>query len=193
MPKVVPGYREEARQRIIEAAIAEADEKGLSGLKMEDVASRLDISRATLYLYVKNKEELISSALVYIRSWVSEILQDAFSREAFEDTFAVIFDRIIFPGNGTGMNAVIEVFAGALRDDMLRETVKGNYSAIHGMITGYLEEQKTQGRLSGDLDAGLSANVVISVILGIKMGVAAGLGREDAHRVWDATVNRLLV
>jgi len=193
MPKVVPGYREEARRRIIEAAIAEADEKGLSNLKMEDVASRLDISRATLNLYVKNREELISSALVYIRSWLSDILQDAFSRDTFEDTFSVIFDSIIYPGGGTGMNAVLELYAGALRDDMLREAVKENYSVIHGMISGYLEEQKTMGRLSDDLDTDLFARIVISIILGIKMGVVAGLGREDAHRVWDAAVGRLLV
>jgi len=193
MPKVVPGYREEARRRIIEAAIAEADEKGLSNLKMEDVASRLDISRATLYLYVKNREELISSALVFIRTWLSDILQDAFSRDTFEDTFSVIFDSIIYPGGGTGMNAVLELYAGALRDDMLREAVKENYSVIHGMISGYLEEQKTMGRLSDDLDTDLFARIVISIILGIKMGVVAGLGREDAHRVWDAAVRRLLV
>jgi len=193
MPKVVPEYKEEARRRIIEAAIAEADERGFSNLKMENVASRLDISRATLYLYFKSREELISSALAFIRSWLSDVLQDAFSRDTFEDTFSAIFENIIFPGDGTRMNAVLEVYAGAVRDDVLHEAVKENYSAIVGMIAGYLEEQKTMGRLSEDLDTDLSARIISSIILGIKMGVAAGLGREDAHRIWDAAVRRVLV
>lgn len=193
MPKVVPEYKEEARRRIIEAAIAEADEKGFSNLKMENVASRLDISRATLYLYVKNREELISSALVFIRPWLSDILRDAFSRDTFEDSFSVIFEKIIFPGDGTHMNAVLELYAGAVRDDTLHEAVKENYSIIVGIIAGYLEEQKKVGRLSKDLDTDLSARITISIILGIKMGVAAGLGRDDAHRIWDAAVRRVLV
>ncbi|MDD3622811.1 MAG: TetR/AcrR family transcriptional regulator [Methanofollis sp.] len=192
MPKVVPGYKDEARRRIIEAAIAEADENGFSNLKMENVASRLGISRATLYLYVKNREELISSALVFIRSWLADILRDTFSRDTFEDTFSAIFDKIIYPGDGTGMNAVLEVYAGAVRDDMLHEAVKENYSVISSTLSGYLEEQKSLGRLSEDLDADLSARIIISIILGIKMGVAAGLGREEAYRIWDAAVRRAL-
>lgn len=193
MPKVVPEYKEEARRRIIEAAIAEADEKGFSNLKMENVASRLDISRATLYLYVKNREDLISSAFVFIRPWLSDILRDAFSRDTFEDSFSVIFEDIIFPGDGMHMNAVLEVYAGAVRDDTLHEAVEENYSILVGIIAGYLEEQKKVGRLSKDLDTDLSARITISIILGIKMGVAAGLGRDDAHRIWDAAVRRVLL
>ncbi|QSZ67022.1 TetR/AcrR family transcriptional regulator [Methanofollis aquaemaris] len=192
MPKVVPEYKDEARRRIIEAAIAEADENGFSNLKMENVASRLGISRATLYLYVKNREELISSALVFIRSWLADILRDTFSRDTFEDTFSAIFDKIIYPGDGTGMNAVLEVYAGAVRDDMLHEAVKENYSVISSTLSGYLEEQKSLGRFSEDLDADLSARIIISIILGIKMGVAAGLSREEAYRIWDAAVRRAL-
>lgn len=193
MPKVVPDYKEEARRRIIEAAIAEADERGFSNLKMENVASRLDISRATLYLYVKSREDLISSALVYIRLWLSDILRDAFSRDTFEDSFSVIFENIIFRGDGTHMNSVLEVYAGAVRDDTLHEAVKENYSIIVGMLSGYLEKQKKMGRLSEDLDTVLSARIIISIILGIKMGVAAGLRRDDAYHIWDASVRRVLV
>ncbi|KDE56059.1 TetR/AcrR family transcriptional regulator [Methanoculleus sp. MH98A] len=192
MPKVVPGYKDEARRRIIEAAIAEADEKGFSNLKMEDVATRLGISRATLYLYVKSKDELITSALAYIRSRLSESLRDACSRDTLEGTLSAIFDNVIYPEGGTGMNAVIELFASAVRDDSLREAVGKNYRAIHDLIAGALEEQKAAGRLPGDLDTDLSTRIVVSVALGIRMGSAVGLERDEAHRVWKAAVRRIL-
>ncbi|WP_343241479.1 TetR/AcrR family transcriptional regulator [Methanoculleus sp. UBA312] len=192
MPKVMPDYKDEARRRIIEAAIAEADEKGFSNLKMEDVAARLGISRATLYLYVKSKDDLISSALAYIRSRLSESLQDACSKNTLEGTFSAIFDNVIYPEGRMGMNAIIEMFASAVRDESLRDVVGKNYRAIHDLIAGTLEEQKAAGRLPGDLDTDLSTRIIISVILGIRMGSTAGLGRDEAHRVWEAAVRRIL-
>ncbi|KAF5087437.1 MAG: TetR/AcrR family transcriptional regulator [Methanoculleus horonobensis] len=191
MPKVVPEYKDEARRRIIEAAIAEADEKGFSNLKMEGVAVRLGISRATLYLYVKSKDDLISSALAYIRSRLSESLQDACSNNTLEGTFSAIFDHVIYPEGRMGMNAIIEMFASAVRDDSLRDAVGKNYRAIHDLIAAVLEEQKAAGRL-GDLDTDLSTSIVVSVALGIRMGAAAGLERDEAQRVWEAAVRRIL-
>ncbi|ABN56832.1 MULTISPECIES: TetR/AcrR family transcriptional regulator [Methanoculleus] len=192
MPKVVPEYKDEARRRIIEAAIAEVDEKGFSNLKMEDVAARLGISRATLYLYVKSRDDLISSALAYIRSRLSENLHDACSENTPEDMFSAIFDRVIYPEDETGMKAIIELFAGAVRDDSLRDAVGKNYRAIHDLLTAVLEEEKAAGNLSSDLDTDLSARIIISVILGIRMGSAAGLERDEAHRIWEAAVRRVL-
>lgn len=192
MPKVVPEYKDEAKRRIIEAAIAEADEKGFSSLKMEAVAARLGISRATLYLYFKSRDDLIAAAILHIRSCLSAALQDARSREDLESTFSAIFDNIVYPGDGVGMGATVELFAGAVRDDRLHAVVGENYRAIHDMIAGVLDEQKAAGRLPAGLDTGLSARILISVVLGIKMGAAAGLGRDEAQRIWYAAVQKIL-
>ncbi len=106
--------------------------------------------------------------------------------------FSAIFDHVIYPEDETGMKAVIELFAGAVRDDSLHDAVGKNYRAIHDLLTAVLEEEKAAGRLSGDLDTDLSARIIISVILGIRMGSAAGLKRDEAHRVWEAAVRKIL-
>ncbi len=193
MPKVVPEYKDEARRRIIEAAIAEADEKGFSDLKMDDIAARLGISRATLYLYFKSKEDLISASHSVIRSRLSELLQDAFCRESLGDAFDAIFDEFIYPDDGKGMYVILEVFAGAVRDDRLHAAIGKNYLTIRDTVAEVLEEQKAAGRLPADLDAVLTAELIQSVILGIKMGAAVGLGRDEARRVWNAALCRMLV
>ncbi|MDV2481876.1 TetR/AcrR family transcriptional regulator [Methanoculleus sp. Wushi-C6] len=192
MPKVVPEYKDEARRRIIEAAIAEADEKGFASLKMEDVAARLGISRATLYLYIKSRDDLVSSALFFIRSQLAGSLEGARSSDTLEGTLSAIFEKIIYPEGGTGMNAVMELFAGAVRDEQLQAAVRKNYRAMHDLIAGTLDEERTAGRLPADLDTDLSAKIIISVALGIRMGAAAGLERDEAERIWDAAVHRIL-
>lgn len=50
--------RTERREQILEAAEQVFLERGLSGTTMEEVASRAELSKGTLYLYFKSKDEL---------------------------------------------------------------------------------------------------------------------------------------
>jgi len=51
--------REQLRQRILEAARDLLSEQGLAGLSMRAIAERIEYSAATIYLYYKDKNELI--------------------------------------------------------------------------------------------------------------------------------------
>ena len=51
--------REQLRQRILEAARDLLSEQGLAGLSMRGIAERIEYSAATIYLYYKDKDELI--------------------------------------------------------------------------------------------------------------------------------------
>lgn len=50
--------RSERREQILEAAEQVFLERGLGGATMEEVASRAELSKGTLYLYFKSKDEL---------------------------------------------------------------------------------------------------------------------------------------
>ena len=65
--------KEMRREAIIEAAAKTFMEKGLSGSTMEEIASRAELSKATLYLYFTNKEELFLAVLL--------IVTDVFNQE----------------------------------------------------------------------------------------------------------------
>ena len=50
-------YKDSVRQRIIETAYQVIAEKGLNSMSLEDIASRIGVSKAALYGYFKNKED----------------------------------------------------------------------------------------------------------------------------------------
>ena len=58
-------YRQELRQKILAAAMQDFRERGVKAVKMDDVASRLSISKRTLYEIYHNKEDLLSECLCY--------------------------------------------------------------------------------------------------------------------------------
>lgn len=64
------------KRAILEATLAVLRERGLSGLKMEEVARRAEVGKGTIYLYFRDKRDLLK-ALVEERTW-------AFYREVEE-------------------------------------------------------------------------------------------------------------
>lgn len=58
--------REKMRRRrhAIKAAMAIYSEEGYHAITMEKIAERSEISRAVLYLYFKNKDEIFINAIV---------------------------------------------------------------------------------------------------------------------------------
>ncbi|HEY1632606.1 MAG TPA: TetR/AcrR family transcriptional regulator [Rhizomicrobium sp.] len=56
--------RKEARpSEILEAALAAFTEKGLAGARMDDIARRAGVTKGTLYLYFKSKDDLFRALL----------------------------------------------------------------------------------------------------------------------------------
>ena len=59
MPRVVQGYRKQAMDTIMESASRLFFELGYQEASMDDIAREIGVTKGTLYLYFKNKEELL--------------------------------------------------------------------------------------------------------------------------------------
>lgn len=59
LPRVISEYRREAAKRIIQAGLEVFTEKGYFRTSMDDVALKLNISKAAIYQYFGSKEELL--------------------------------------------------------------------------------------------------------------------------------------
>jgi len=192
MPKVMPEYKEEVRKKIVHAAIELSDAEGLANVRMEDVANKLGISRTTLYLYFKSRDDLVTQAHMTFRKGISEVLNSAFEKDSYDDIFSSIFDDFIYPENGFGTRSVIEMFAEAIRNDKISAAMEDNYLAMREMIAGIIEEQKGKGLISEDVDSIRVAEIIQSITLGIKMGSVVGLDRDEAKKIWKAAIEKLI-
>lgn len=61
----------ELKERVLEAALEEFNEKGMK-FTMDDVSRRLSISKRTLYLVVKDKEDLFKTSIDYVYAKIKE-------------------------------------------------------------------------------------------------------------------------
>ena len=68
--------REVRRELAIDAAITIFDEEGYHAITMEKIAERSELSRAALYLYFKNKDEILISAIVSYTDYFADLLEE---------------------------------------------------------------------------------------------------------------------
>jgi TetR/AcrR family transcriptional regulator len=79
--------KDQRRERAMDAAMAVYNEEGYHAITMEKIAERCEISRASLYLYFKNKDEILIDAILDHTEYFTNILQDLYdNRERLKDS-----------------------------------------------------------------------------------------------------------
>src|SRR5512143_3299273 len=70
--------REVRRESAIDAAMSIYEEEGYHAITMDKIAERAELSRAALYLYFKNKEEILVSAIVAHADYFASVLNEVY-------------------------------------------------------------------------------------------------------------------
>jgi AcrR family transcriptional regulator len=133
--------RKEARpDEILAAALASFAERGFAATRLEDVAARAGISKGTLYLYFKGKEELFEAV---VRATLLPNIERLEAMTAtFEGPSAVLLERLLLT-----FAAVVDSRVGAIPKLVIAEA--GNFPELARF---YLDEVVRRGlRLIGTI------------------------------------------
>jgi AcrR family transcriptional regulator len=133
--------RKEARpDEILAAALASFAERGFAATRLEDVAARAGISKGTLYLYFKGKEELFEAV---VRATLLPNIERLEAMAAtFEGPSAVLLERLLLT-----FAAVVDSRVGAIPKLVIAEA--GNFPELARF---YLDEVVRRGlRLIGSI------------------------------------------
>ena len=83
------------RQEILNAAIQVFAEKGFHSATLDEIAQKAEFSKAALYLYFSNKEDLLFNIIDETFGKLFEYGREIFSRNvSFKDSLHELFDRI---------------------------------------------------------------------------------------------------
>ena len=69
-PGTLSAKQSERRQRVLDAAMALAEEGGYDAVQMRDVAARADVALGTVYRYFSSKDQMLAAAFA---DWASEL------------------------------------------------------------------------------------------------------------------------
>jgi AcrR family transcriptional regulator len=153
------------REQLLDQAARELNSKGISMTSLTAVADKLGFSRASLYYYVEDREDLMFQ--VYLRS--SEIMARQLGEAAQPGRSAlqVVGDfvaRVLDPAEPE-LAALSEI---GLLDTAERETVLGVYEAVVARLASILEAGAKAGNLRC-CDFPIVARTIISIVHSIPL------------------------
>ncbi len=153
MPKVVREYKDQARHRIIEAAVQVLHRKGLAGITMDEIAREIGVSKGALYLYFPSKAQLLEAILSRFRDEMMAKLERSVEEGDVAEGIAGTIDKI-FSGE---FNPVVwhQVIADSADDPEIREALREDAKRDSKLLQEFLHRMELRGRIppQGDLEA----------------------------------------
>lgn len=185
-------YKAEVREKIIQAAVESFSQTGYDRTKMEDVAKRLGLSKGTIYLYFKSKEDLFLA-----------ICEQNIQRSDREDTgFFVkkenvasdaeqIYDNIRRREQGND-RVMLEMVAESARNPKLRNSMCELHAKVHDHVVQNIKAKIEDGFLRKDVDAASLAIALVALYDGLAVNRMLGISDSTNRKAWVAMLKAMI-
>jgi TetR/AcrR family transcriptional regulator, repressor for uid operon len=191
-PKVTTQYKNESREKILESAIECFAKTGFDRTKMDDIASLSDVSKGTLYLYFKSKEDLFygicQSSLKKIKEQLNgmSITKENLASDA--EKFYDYFQKEVNPYHNL---VVLEMSVMATRNPRLRKVLIQHRVNRHQVISEFIEVQIKKGFARKDVDKDAIASGLIGLYEGLVINKVMGVEDSTNRKAWSDTIRAI--
>jgi AcrR family transcriptional regulator len=191
MPKVVPEYKEEARKKIISAGLEVMIRKGYSVTTMDDIAAHLGVSKGALYLYFKNKDDLVAEIVKNLHAKTHETAKMIFPNTAPLEAWTAFFDQgITLDPQFSAL--FFEIAAMAVRNETIRKSYSEDLAHSIEMAILGISYQQRAGLVRTDTDPRTLAIAILSIFTGMKNLAIAGVDPIELRERW-IDIGRILL
>ncbi len=178
----------EKRRAILEATIRVLREQGLRGLKIEDVARAAEIGKGTVYLYFRDKQELLK-ALVEHRA--TEFYADAEAivrddRPFFERLRDLLERRLAFIDEWRGLWGAVA--AEVAQGEAKKAWLTGLHERYHRILTDFVKDGVARGELREDLNPELVGAALSALGCAPQLPVDRGAYLDQLVEIWQKGV-----
>jgi TetR/AcrR family transcriptional repressor of uid operon len=191
-PKVTSQYKTEIREKIVSAAIIAFSVHGYDRTRMDDIAETAKLSKGTLYLYFKNKEELFYAISENNIRELKEQLSVPFtkSEDLISDSqkFYVNFRK----ASGPSDKVFLETIAESSRNRKLRDMLHRQRMKVLDVVTNYLRLQIGKGYFRSDVDVNAIAAGLVALYDGLTIGKTIGISETYNKKAWNETIKAVL-
>jgi TetR/AcrR family transcriptional repressor of uid operon len=191
-PKVTSQYKTEIREKIVSAAIIAFSVHGYDRTRMDDIAETAKLSKGTLYLYFKNKEELFYAISENNIRELKEQLSVLFtkSEDLISDSqkFYVNFRK----ASGPSDKVFLETIAESSRNRKLQDMLYRQRMKVLDVVTNYLRLQIGKGYFRRDVDVNAIAAGLVALYDGLTIGKTIGINETYNKKAWNETIKAVL-
>ncbi|MCI4326854.1 MAG: TetR/AcrR family transcriptional regulator [Thermoplasmata archaeon] len=164
MPKVVPGYKEQAQLRITDAARVVFQRKGFTRTTMDDIAKEVGVSKGAIYLYFRTKAEL----LIHVNDRARNEVLAGWEQLLEEGDVAEGIARSLDPITAGNVDLAVwfRLVAEAANDADVRAALEADHRDDSKEMRRFLRRLEARGRIPKMHDPAVIAEAVLMLLAG---------------------------
>jgi AcrR family transcriptional regulator len=193
-PKVTSQYKTDVRERIVQSAIECFSKYGFDRSRMDDIAKTADLSKGTLYLYFKSKEDLFydicENNLKMIKEQLSQIF--ATKKEDLVSDAERFYENLQRIENKGSEKVFFEIVAESARNPKLQRILYEQRTKIFDVVKEYLDLQVEKGFFRKDIDTEAIASGLVALYNGLAVSKFLGISGNLNKKSWVGTVKAII-
>lgn len=191
MPKVVPEYKEDAKRRIVEAAMDVIAERGYNQMTIDGVAEKLGVTKGAVYWYFSSREDLVSAVLKKFQTDIERVSFESYYNRPAGEIFSQIFDR--FSLTDERQRAIFfEMVALAARNSDVRHATREYYQGLVATFEEAIKREKKQHFVQTQADARTLALMMAALFAGLQNYEMVWIPENEIRDLWIEGVRILL-
>jgi TetR/AcrR family transcriptional regulator, repressor for uid operon len=191
-PKVTSQYKTEVREKIVHAAIIAFSKYGYDRTRMDDIADTAKLSKGTLYLYFKSKEELFyaisENNIRDLKEHLSALFTKSEDLVSDSQKFYVNFRK----ASEQSDEIFLETIAESSRNQKLQDMLYHQRLKVLDVVTEYLSLQIKKGFLNSDIDVDSVALGLVALYDGLTVDKIIGINESQNEKAWNVTIKAIL-
>ena len=193
-PKVTSQYKTDVRERIVQSAIECFSKYGFDRSRMDDIAKTADLSKGTLYLYFKSKEDLFydicENNLKMIKEQLSQIF--ATKKEDLVSDAERFYENLQRIENKGSEKVFFEIVAESARNPKLQRILYEQRTKIFDVVKEYLDLEVEKGFFRKDIDTEAIASGLVALYNGLAVSKFLGISGNLNKKSWLGTVKAII-
>jgi AcrR family transcriptional regulator len=191
MPRVIPEYKEAAKEKIIQSAFQVFTKKGYQTATMDDIAKQVGVSKAALYQYFKNKKELLNEIVLSYHTMFREVIRAALERQD-SNNLAEEVQGALLKKYRLHHEMLFEIIAIAAHDEEIKQSLKSEYEKDTILLKELLQKLIDNGKIATKIDAETLAQLFIALYVGMAMKVIMGDDTVEIHKAWSNAIGAMI-
>jgi AcrR family transcriptional regulator len=195
-PKVTSEYKTEIKERIIQSAFECFSKYGLDKTTMEEIAQKADLSKGTLYLYFKSKEDLFyvicDNNLKVLKEQLSQILATTKTKEDLVSNVEQFYENFHRTEKRENEKIFCEIIAESARNPKLQKMLYEQRLKTFNVVREYLDHQMEKGFFRQDTDTKAIASGLVSLYDGLIANEFLGISMNDSIDSWRSTARSII-
>jgi AcrR family transcriptional regulator len=186
MPKVVPQYTDDAKRRIILAAMGAMAESGYENVTVDDVARKIGVTKGAVYWYFRSKNALIQEVLVTIEKEIYRLASDPFFNRPDLPQLSQKFDRMYFLEENR-RDLLFEIGLLESPEERIPEVTPGSIDKLVSALETGIEREQENGNIPYQVDRTSLALMLAVLCSGLQKGdiyAILFLSQPKIRRIW---------